>query len=79
VHVRRQPVDQPHRAERRRVGDHEHEADRAGEAKQHAENAGGHWSTRTSSGSRPIRSISRYATAHTAPPTSRITVPSVES
>ena len=46
---------------------------------QYADHARAHCSTRTSWGSRPIRSISRYATRHTAPPPTRSTVPAAES
>ena len=59
VHVRRQPVDQPHLPERRGEADDEQHPGGRGEAEQHPDQAGVHCSTRTSSGSRPIRSISR--------------------
>ena len=59
VHVGREPVDQPDGAERRRVRDHEEKPDGTDQAEQHPGDAGGHCSTRTSWGSRPIRSISR--------------------
>jgi hypothetical protein len=59
VHVRREPVDQADRSERWREADDEDQAQGAGQADEHAEQTGAHWSTRTSWGSRPIRSMIR--------------------